>query len=605
MTTQVSPADRLAVPERHTEVVVDCQDVPTGSPDVVAARRGVSERHTEVVVDRRDLPTGSPEAVVARGAVPSRPTEAVRVLHTSDWHLGVAVRNVPRDVDHEAVIKELTGIAIEATPDVIVHTGDLFHGGRPGMADFARAIRALRELAEVAPVVVLAGNHDSSVALETLGVALQDPVPALAEAGSYQPDALCPARIRVMHRPAPAAKGGVMTFATAAGGRLRLVGLPFLHVNRVLDDFADIQQSHAKYADTIAAISDRLGRAAFDGFSPARDVAVFASHLHVAGARTSTEKEIHVSSEYATDPAHLEGRYGYLAFGHIHIAQPVAGGRGRYAGSILEVDFGEEGEAKQLVVADLIPGRRTEIHDIVLTAARRLHRIKAPYSQLAAYVEQVGNGLVEVTVQLEPNSLPAAGHASDGASHVADAVGDVRDAAGTASDFAVHAPDGTVRVSDVAVHAPDGTVRVSDAVVHVPDIAGHVPDSEEGVEDSVGDGSGRVSLDIVGFDTLTDAVHAVFSDATVVGVIDARRPDVAVADEIDLPEMTESPGELFRSWFAEHGRNLIAKTNAHNADPERICSLFDEMHSAITTDADVRLPEASVINMLLKQAERL
>ena len=92
---------------------------------------------------------------LSSNAVPARPEAAVRVLHTSDWHLGVTVRNEPRDVDHDSVIAEIIDVAATVQPDAIIHTGDLFNSGRPAMADFGRAIRALRELGEIAPVAVL------------------------------------------------------------------------------------------------------------------------------------------------------------------------------------------------------------------------------------------------------------------------------------------------------------------------------------------------------------------------------------------------------------------------------------------------------------------
>ena len=99
------------------------------------------------------------------------------VLHTSDWHLGVTVRNHSRAADHDEVLAEIVAVAAAAQPDLIVHTGDLFDGHRPAMHEFGRAIKALRALAEVAPVVVLAGNHDSAVAMEVLGIALGDEPP--------------------------------------------------------------------------------------------------------------------------------------------------------------------------------------------------------------------------------------------------------------------------------------------------------------------------------------------------------------------------------------------------------------------------------------------
>ena len=490
----------------------------------------------------------------AAADLPARPDRAVRVLHTSDWHLGVAVRNEPRDIDHDAVIAEIVTVAESAEPDLIVHTGDLFHGGRPGMADFARAIRALRSLGKIAPVVVLAGNHDSSVALETLGVAVSDPVPALVADGTWDPYLSCPAPIRVLHRPAIAAGGAVATYPTAAGGRLRLAALPFLHANRVMADFDDIVGSHGLYTDSIRKICGSFETVAFDGgFDPASDVAVFASHLHVEQARTSSEKEIHVSSEYATDPAHLSNRYGYFAFGHIHIAQAVAAGRGRYAGSILEVDFGEEGETKQVVVADLTPGRPTRIHDVALTAGRRLHRIRSPYSTLADHADTVGDGLVEVTVALEPKPTTPLDEVTDAADTSVDTTN------ATANDAAIDDPD------EVNTHCA------------------------------------RVELDIPGFDTLTDAVRDALPDATIVAVVDARRPDTAVVDETDRPDVPDSPSELYRGWFAEAGAALIARADAHNADPARITDLFAEFHHGVTTDTDPEIAELVAVRAMVEE----
>jgi len=302
------------------------------------------------------------------------------------------------------VIAEIAEIAADAAPDLILHTGDLFDGPRPAMTEFGRAIRALRTLAEVAPVVVLAGNHDSSAALEVLGIAVSDGHAADVAAGRFNPHARCGHRIRVHHKATVPDAGAVTTYATAAGIDLRLAALPFVHQNRVLTDYAAICDANASYNDSIRKIIDVITDVCLDGFDPTRNVAVLASHLHVNGARTSSERELHVSTAYATDPAHLHEAYGYLAFGHIHVPQPFASGRGRYAGSILQVDFGESGETKQVNLVDLEPGRRTAVTGLPLTAGRRLHRLRTPLSTLADHAADVAGGLVEVTVAPEPGA---------------------------------------------------------------------------------------------------------------------------------------------------------------------------------------------------------
>ena len=97
-----------------------------------------------------------------------------RVMHTSDWHLGRTVgrQRLPRDADFDAVLPEITGIARDVRPDLIIHSGDLFDFLRPGALDLARCLHALSDLSEVAPVLVVAGNHDSPVLLEVLEFAM-------------------------------------------------------------------------------------------------------------------------------------------------------------------------------------------------------------------------------------------------------------------------------------------------------------------------------------------------------------------------------------------------------------------------------------------------
>src|SRR6266508_280265 len=85
----------------------------------------------------------------------------MRLLHISDWHLGRLTYRCPRTPDHESVLEEILELARDVRPHLICHTGDVFDGLRPGYPEMTRAIDALEELGAVAPVVVVAGNHDS------------------------------------------------------------------------------------------------------------------------------------------------------------------------------------------------------------------------------------------------------------------------------------------------------------------------------------------------------------------------------------------------------------------------------------------------------------
>jgi exonuclease SbcD len=335
---------------------------------------------------------------VSGGTLTPRPAAAARLLHTSDWHLGVTVRGQSRASDHDAAIGQLLDIARQAQPDLIVHTGDLFDNHRPPMAEFGRAITALRALAEFAPVCVLAGNHDSATTLEVLATALGDDSAQRVAEGRYDPYGTSPGRIRILPRPTTAARGAVATYPSRAGVDIRLVAVPFVHANRVLTDFAELTNTHATYADRLRQITQTLTADGLAHFDPVRQVAVLATHLHVAGSRLSSERSIHVSSDYATDPVNFGAEYAYVACGHIHVPQEIGGGRGRYAGSLIQVDFGEEGEVKQVVVVDAEPGRPAQRQLVTIDAGRPLRRVRTTLTELAELADEIGPAMVEVTL---------------------------------------------------------------------------------------------------------------------------------------------------------------------------------------------------------------
>lgn len=330
-----------------------------------------------------------------------------RIFHTSDWHLGAKMRTEHRAVDHDAVIDEMCEIAQRFRPDLVVHTGDLFDTTRPAHDELRRALRATRRLAELAPVVVLAGNHDAPSCFELLAEAVGAPAPA----DGWDPYAPCDVPIRFLPRPAPAQRGAVATYAAADGTPIRLACLPFVHPNRVLTGFEAIADLNATYTDNVRRVMTALSDAVFAPGDAAGIVAVWASHLHVDGARLSSERAIYVSAAYATDPAHLDAGYSYLAFGHIHRPQEIPGGRGRYAGSPIEIDFGEEGERKTVVCVTAEPATRAVIEPVELTSGRRIRRIRCSLDELAAFSPQIGRDICAVTVDDAPadvESLDAA-----------------------------------------------------------------------------------------------------------------------------------------------------------------------------------------------------
>ena len=314
----------------------------------------------------------------------------MRLLHTSDWHLGVQTMGHSRAADHEGLLAEIHDIAVDFKPHLILHTGDVWHSSRPAETDIQRGMSALAALGQVAPVVVVAGNHDSPALFQ----GFQTLVEATGAAGTRI--AFCP-RVR---RPE---QGGILEFTGEPGERIRLAVVPYIRPGQIVDPFDDGQTWTGTYADTVREVEAVLDKGLLDGYDSATDVLLFAAHLHLHGARWSARsgmREVSVTEDYATLADSIPS-VSYAAFGHIHLPQAIPSAVGRYAGSILQVDFGEVGEEKSVVLVEAKPRKPVSITVQPLVRARRLHHVVSRLDDLAAHAAEVGNGMAWVHIECE------------------------------------------------------------------------------------------------------------------------------------------------------------------------------------------------------------
>ncbi|RBQ14484.1 exonuclease SbcCD subunit D [Spongiactinospora rosea] len=318
-----------------------------------------------------------------------------RVFHTSDWHLGRQLGRHRRDNEFDAVLDEIIEIATDFAPDVIVHSGDLFDGPRPGLDDMRRAAQALRRLEAIAPTVVVAGNHDTAHVLAFLQFVLSD-------MGNREED-----QVQVRFATDARPSGLLMAEYPGAGGELtlRVGALPYLHPNRFAYDFVDPAMVTAAYAQRMRAVQADVYHRLAVGRS-ARDILVFAAHLFVEGAMPSySERRFSIEADYAIATADLPA-VDYGALGHIHKPQPVAraGFPAHYAGSPLQLDFGETRDIKSVVLAEIAPGHAPRIELVPLDSGRRLIRLEGTLEEIAHRAGSVGDAWVKAVVNVDAST---------------------------------------------------------------------------------------------------------------------------------------------------------------------------------------------------------
>lgn len=309
----------------------------------------------------------------------------MRLLHTSDWHLGKVTCREPRRSDHEVAFSSLLELARDFKPDLILHTGDLFDGSRPSYDDMRHGIEMLQELASLARVAVICGNHDSEALFGVFGQ-------IVGGDGS----------IRFIEKVRKPDEGGLIRFPAADGSNILLGSLPFVHANRFAKYFTDPGTQMTTYADRIKQIEGIIGKALESAREPGKDVTVFAAHLYVGQAiKSGTERRLHVTDEYLT-PHEGIPTATYAAFGHIHKPQPLPGtGTGWYAGSPIQIDFGEVGERKGAVIVEAQPGRSAKVEFVELRYGRALMPFKGSLQELEDRAAELDGTLCRITITTE------------------------------------------------------------------------------------------------------------------------------------------------------------------------------------------------------------
>lgn len=322
----------------------------------------------------------------------------MKLLHVSDWHLGATLGRLRREPDHTQVLDEIVTIAESYEPHLVVHTGDLFDGVRPPVESMRLAFETLRRLAHLAPVLVIAGNHDSRPLFRLFNQILnltQDDGAIRFIADVVRPE-----------------DGGILEYPGDDGEVARIASVPFLHPNTLVDVFeTDPKGWTGKYADGVRVLQEMYRRKLESDYDPAQHINLYAAHLHVGGSSLArSERVVHVSEDYAVDSESLPP-VSYAAFGHIHKPQRLPGlVPGRYAGSPIQMDYGEMGEQKSVVTVELRPGKSARIETVDVSGGRPLLRLEGTWAELESQARRHPERaiLTATVVTDEPEKDPSA-----------------------------------------------------------------------------------------------------------------------------------------------------------------------------------------------------
>ncbi len=310
----------------------------------------------------------------------------MKLLHTSDWHLGRALYGRKRYAEFARFLEWLGETIEREKIEALLVAGDIFDNGTPSNRAQELYYGFLCRIASSSTcrqVVIIAGNHDSPSFLNAPGELLKV------------------LNVHVIGYPADETEDEIIVLRDESGRPRALVGaVPYLRDRdiRTVEPGESIADKSAKlvngirkhYAEICAHAEEKRTACKRQGHPELPFIAM--GHLFTTGGKTVTGdgvRELYVGSLAHVGAEIFPPGIDYLALGHLHLPQTVGGREHfRYSGSPLPLGFGEAGQEKKVVIIEFA-GRRPAIRELPVPCFQELEKVTGSLEEILDRLEQL------------------------------------------------------------------------------------------------------------------------------------------------------------------------------------------------------------------------
>ncbi|WP_285752833.1 exonuclease SbcCD subunit D [Lentzea sp. NBRC 105346] len=283
----------------------------------------------------------------------------MRILHTSDWHVGRTFHGRDLLAEQESVLGGLADLVVDEKVDVVVVSGDLYDRAVPSADAVGVCARVLMRIREAgARIVITPGNHDSAARIGVFG--------EFAKFGGL----FLRTRITDLDQP---------VLLEDAHGPVALYGIPFLEPEPARHALNVESRSHA------GVLTEAMRRIRSDLATRESRSVVLAHAFVTGGAPSESERTIAVGGVQDVSSAVFEG-IDYVALGHLHGPQTLAEHL-RYSGSPLAYSFSEARQRKSVWLVELGPEGLSGVERRELPVPRRLATLTGRLDELLSAPE--------------------------------------------------------------------------------------------------------------------------------------------------------------------------------------------------------------------------
>lgn len=319
----------------------------------------------------------------------------MRILHTSDWHLGRMLYGQRRTDEFEAFLHWLTDFIKEQSIDVLLVAGDVFDTTTPGnrVQEMYYQFFSRVKTTNCRHIVVIAGNHDSPTLLNAPANLLKSlNIHVVGEASDDDPSEL-------------------ITLCNQEGQPEAIVcAVPFLRDRdvRVVEEDETGTDKTRNLIEGIAAHYQKIAAEAEQLSSQSGAIPVIAmGHLFTVGGSTiegDGTRDLYVGTAVQVGKDIFPATFDYVALGHLHSAQLVSGDEyKRYSGSPLPMGFNEANQVKKVLVVEF-NGKQATVTEHRVPVFKTLLRISGSVEQIIEKLRMAKESFTEAYLELECTS---------------------------------------------------------------------------------------------------------------------------------------------------------------------------------------------------------
>ena len=312
----------------------------------------------------------------------------MRILHTSDWHVGKRLIDRTRLQEQAEVLDEIIGICETEQIELVLVAGDVFDTYTPGAEAEELFFSKIKKIAgEHRAVLIISGNHDDGVRLSAISP-LSEEQGVFVIGNARTPIRVSGSCVRAT-RPVRSGKGYAV-FENANGEQVFVGTLPYPNEARFKEEKSDLPYVERMQGWIEESVSQNVEKLP----------SVFMAHIFVAGGAVSEgERDIDLGGARAIPNSSLP-KSDYIALGHLHKKQRM-GENCYYSGSPLQYSFDETPD-KSVKVFELSNRGVQNLKDVPLTKGKKLLRLTADNMQTAErLLDTYPNALIELTLVLD------------------------------------------------------------------------------------------------------------------------------------------------------------------------------------------------------------